>query len=508
MNALNSDALQFYPTPEIQAQKMAVKVPSSATTILDPQAGEGALLDAVKEKYTSRYGGGTYKKLFAIELNENRQHVLVGKQYKLIGEDFLKFNDSNYKFDCIIMNPPFKNGIDHFLHAWNFLAPEGTIICLLNSTSVEKNTQKGKLFQKILSDSKAAVETQANVFSNAARKTDVETVLIVAKKTSQIEDRYSFLEEQWSQSLEQEKNDVANVNPNNDSALVKYNFIETIVARYNATKNAYADVFESYRKMAFLSPVSFDDKTIKAPANYHSFVEELQRKCWSEVFKETDLVNYMTQGMIEKFKELQESQGCREFTVNNIYKVLDIIMQNLKEIRESVVEEIFDYFTKHYKENRSHTEGWKTNDSYKVNKKVIIPRIFDMKDWFYFGHGIEQKLIDIEKALCLMLGRNYKDLAAKATKWRNSTPWESSISWACHDIDERKNRKYNKDFGKLHDSEFFTFRIYKKGTMHLFFKDEKIWEMFNLTAAKAKKWLGQKTQNEPTQGEQLEFDIA
>ena len=39
-------------------------------------------------------------------------------------------------------------------------------------------------------------------------------------------------------------------------------------------------------------------------------------------------------------------------------------------------------------------------------------------------------------------------------------------------------------------SEFFEFRCYKKGTLHLYFKDEKIWDIFNQVACENKNWIG------------------
>jgi hypothetical protein len=38
-------------------------------------------------------------------------------------------------------------------------------------------------------------------------------------------------------------------------------------------------------------------------------------------------------------------------------------------------------------------------------------------------------------------------------------------------------------------SQFFKLEFFKKGTLHLTFKSEKLWERFNLAAAKGKMWL-------------------
>lgn len=50
-------------------------------------------------------------------------------------------------------------------------------------------------------------------------------------------------------------------------------------------------------------------------------------------------------------------------------------------------------------------------------------------------------------------------------------------------------RTSGKDWNLL-DSEFFTMRFFKKGTLHIVFKDEYIWTQFNLRATKSKRWIG------------------
>lgn len=409
MNYINKDLLQFYPTPKHQAYKMALKVPKFAHTIIDPQGGEGALLDAVKKRFDDDY---SYRRMkyYSCEIDENRQHILVGKGYNVITDDFLKLDNPHLSFDCIIMNPPFNCGIKHFLKAWEMLENKGVIICLLNKTSINSSTKEGELFKKILKDSDAELEYQESVFSNSFRKTNVETVLITAKKQNK-ESKFNFLNDQWSKELEEEKASLITPQLNTENGLVKYDFIDTIVAQYNITKKAYASVFESHRKINFYSPVSFKSDTIKAPAPYHEFEQELRSGCWQEIFSQTKLVNYMSAGMIQEFKNLEKQQQNRVFNKKNIIRVLDAIMANFKKVRLSVIEEAFDNCTKYHKENRSHKEGWKTNDSYKINKKIILPNFW--ASWSMHCHvstSSSTKIGDLEKALCLLLGMNYFDI--------------------------------------------------------------------------------------------------
>ena len=51
-------------------------------------------------------------------------------------------------------------------------------------------------------------------------------------------------------------------------------------------------------------------------------------------------------------------------------------------------------------------------------------------------------------------------------------------------------KKGNLATGIWHDSEFFEFKGFKKGTIHLKFKDKFILDRFNILASECKNWLG------------------
>jgi hypothetical protein len=49
--------------------------------------------------------------------------------------------------------------------------------------------------------------------------------------------------------------------------------------------------------------------------------------------------------------------------------------------------------------------------------------------------------------------------------------------------------KTGDEFESEVDSHFFKLKFFKKGTLHLYFKDEKLWDEFNMRACLNKKWL-------------------
>lgn len=102
----NSD---FYPTPAHLARKMLDKVKfEEVTTILEPSAGKGDLIEMVKQKEDGLYG---YKfDIDAIEKDANLRHILNGKEYRTVHDDFLTY-ETFKQYDLIIMNPPFSSGL-------------------------------------------------------------------------------------------------------------------------------------------------------------------------------------------------------------------------------------------------------------------------------------------------------------------------------------------------------------------------------------------------------------
>lgn len=75
----------------------------------------------------------------------------------------------------------------------------------------------------------------------------------------------------------------------------------------------------------------------------------------------------------EGFEEKMRRQHPYAVTEDNIRKFCDGIMANAHSFLSDSVLEAFDAFTKYYPENREHVEGWKSNDSWKVNRRIVMP---------------------------------------------------------------------------------------------------------------------------------------
>jgi hypothetical protein len=486
--------LQFFPTPLSLARSMAYMIPSEAISILEPSAGTGNIVTAIKSRFESRYGT-CGKKIYACEISKSRQLKLNEMEIPIIGEDFLSFEPKGYSFDCIIMNPPFNKGIEHFNQAYSMLNEGGTIICLLNSSSLHDGNNKKKAFVKLLNDNEAEYTMHEGAFIEAEVRTNVSCVLIKMKKPKS-EAKYDFFTKALDEELGNEEGKVERYDEQESpNGLMKYNYITSMVAKYNKTREKYNELLIAHKTVQFFLPTSLPNTREKqifpTLVPYNEFIDELRSECWNEIFRKTKIANFLTGTMKEEFFKLQNGSSMKEFNVENINSMLMILVNNKKAIMEKSVEELFDMMTKHYSENQMLIEGWKTNSHYKVNKKIILPWALesDYGGGYNFTYTFRDKIADIEKTLCLMMGLRLEDVVKKWVKegitdekWCQGT----SIELACQEDNSRSLRAT----GKWYESEFFNIKFYKKGTMHFEFKSEKVWELFNIIACKSKNWIG------------------
>ena len=103
---------------------------------------------------------------------------------------------------------------------------------------------------------------------------------------------------------------------------------------------------------------------------------------------------------------------------------------------------------------------------------MIIEYGVNHNQWGFSTNYHRQDLYqDIDKAMCILSGKKFLKI--------------QGIDEAIADF-IRSETHYTEKF----ESEFFTIRIFKKGTVHLWFKDLKLNDDFNLAVAKHRKWIG------------------
>jgi len=441
----------FFPTPNEVIQNMNFGLEIKGKVVLEPSAGKGNIVDYIN--------GQGVKDVLTFEKEPDLATILKQKS-TFMGFDFLEEanKDELSHIDLIIANPPFDHADKHILKMWQ-VAPEGCqIISLCNMKTIENGFSRTRRQLEHLINEHGDIENLGHCFSTSERKTNVEVSMIKLFKpvVSNYDKFEGFLMDQDDEPQ--------------GNGIMPYNEIRAIVQNYVGAVEQFDEMKKSVEKLNdYAKPIGasggFNYSVIYGDTitDQNSFAKALQKTAWKHVFNKMKIEKFVTSGVMRKVNEFVEKQSRYPFTMKNIYKMIDIIIQTREQTFNQSIIEVFDKITKHHHENRYEIEGWKTNKSYLVGKKFIL-------DWvtgFNFSGGMEfkyngnvDKIVDFQKALNFLTGHNIQ-------------------------VQSRYDLK-DLEFGKWFDWGYFQCKGFKKGTLHVKFKDDQVWEQFNRKVAEIK----------------------
>lgn len=464
---------EFYPTPTAVIELMLQGIDIHNKVALEPSAGKGNIVD-----YLNSFGA---KEVLTYEKNADLQKIVSHKS-RLLGDDFFECQSENIShIDMIIMNPPFSNAEKHIQHAWD-VAPDGCqIIALCNAETLRNGYSKNRMMLLELIQKHGRSANFGDCFSDAERETNVDVSCVYLYKPKQGEDEFAdffSMDEDIDQGIE---------------GITQYNYVRDIVSRYVSAVQKYDSVMSAANEInALTEPIAKYGirfgayNTSGDRYNNHNitrdyFKKELQKQCWNKVFQDMKMDKYVTKGVKENINKFVEQQEHVPFTVKNIYKMVEMIVGTHGSRMNQVLIEAFELICSFSAENSTAGDTWKTNSDYMVNRKFIIPHIFEgyqryngNKSYSYLNvdtmySRTRESLEDVIRGLCFLTASNYDD--------------EPRL----YDFVNRSEEK--KDWGVWYDwNKFFKIRGYKKGTMHVEFIDEDVWMNFNIAVAKAKGW--------------------
>lgn len=147
--------LQFYPTPPEAARALVgdtgcISVNGKVIRVLEPSAGEGALIQAMMDSANHYAVSGLALHVDAYEVDPVRAQVCSRMRRTARCDLALNVREQNFLnvhprpvYDVVIMNPPFSgtHWMTHVLHAFRFLKPNGTLRAIL-PVSAQLGTSK------------------------------------------------------------------------------------------------------------------------------------------------------------------------------------------------------------------------------------------------------------------------------------------------------------------------------------------------------------------------------
>ncbi len=532
----------FYPTPPELADKLLAGIDwYYIGTMLEPSAGKGNLVKAVAEKANVyhydrqvnvdcveidpylrsileyEFGGRredeiwerrkqlndkeawsavtrTQGELTPMETAEKRR---LEREYDwlhklsapVVHDDFLTFQSRKH-YALIVMNPPFADGDAHLLKAiemqkrWG-----GQIRCLLNAeTLLNPYTNRRKLLQSQLNELGAEVEYIEGGFSNGERATDVTVALIKISIPQVKEDSDIFQRLSEAAHLNEEATQ-------NITDMAVADFMEQIVSRFKVEVDAGLELIREYRNMLPYLLDSFDkeDKfgftTLTLCAgdpskaggrgsvpSVNKFLGLVRKKYWSALFSNKEFVGKLTSNLREKYQEMVDEMVKYDFSLFNIQKIAAQMNAEMGQGIQDTIVALFDKMTEQHtwypemEKNIHYYNGWKTNKAHKLGTKVILPVYGMFSSWSreaFELYEAEKTISDIEKVFDYLDGNMTAHVGLHGV-----------LKAAC---DQGQTRNIT--------CKFFDVTLYKKGTMHIKFRNPELVDRFNIYCCKHKGWL-------------------
>jgi hypothetical protein len=160
-----------------------------------------------------------------------------------------------------------------------------------------------------------------------------------------------------------------------------------------------------------------------------------------------------------------EKQGDIPFSIENVRYFYEELIKAIPQSYEENVGRIFNELTNKYcysesvwNKNIHMFSGWKTNKAYKIEGKNIIPY---RRDFFY-------RIPDVLRDLNIIF---------------------ENISGEKDNIDTEEIRNAIKNCEKKIETKHFLIDSYKKGTLHITYKNKEHLKIFNILASKGLSYL-------------------
>ena len=422
----------------------------------------------------------------AVEIDTSLQAILKDKKIKIVGNDFAEYNPC-CRYDLIMMNPPFQDGDKHLLKALKLIENGGQCVCILNAETLKNPYSDSRIYlANLLEKYEADIEYIENAFSDAENTTDVEIALVyVDIPTKEIElDVFKNLV-----MGEEYKCDYEDYN---DTQLATDDIIGNFVKQYEFEAKAGAKVIDTFYSMQKYIPntdgghsmISLsvlgcsDDMDMKStkfnPVN--TYIRLLRDKYWSLLFQSKEMSRLLTQTARDRYLYKIREFRDYDFTFSNIKQLQIELVSHLSTNIDDAILKQFDNFTyKNSMDNASNVHyftGWKTNDAFMINSKVIVPMrgVYDnrySRSWSLYKAS--DFLKELEKIFVYLDGGKTEG---------------ADISSILHGYNY--SNKYN---GEKIQSKYFDVELKKKGTVHIWFTNAELLKKFNIFGCQKHGWL-------------------
>jgi hypothetical protein len=481
--------LQFYPTPKGLAVKMwALFSNRSFERVLEPSAGDGALLDArpwASDCYLNRTTS-----IDCCEIDMARHQSLRNKGAQVVGIDFMQFQ-AGTTYSHIIMNPPFRDGASHVLKAWEILW-HGEIVALINAETLRNpfSAERRLLAQLVAAHGSVEFIEDAFLTPETQRKTPVCVALIhLTKEVDMKRDVYGDLIGDLREDTHTPE--AENVQAMHHELALPEDFVRLAVRAFDAAVSAMRDAVHAEARARHyrcrlgqtMSQLVAGSNGIGNDPSSPSWVQEtlseqyrdLKDRAWASILRSTQVSDRLSSGAQSRLESEFENIKALEFTVSNIYGFLCGLVCNQGAMQMDMACDAFDLFTRYHNDNTVYFRGWKSNDKHRTcgmrlkSTRFVLPG-HGRDCWSKsFGWGTERLFADLDKIFALLDGK--------------ATPAVSLLSVA-------RDRYQDLRAGERVSSSYFDLRFYPGvGTLHFFPRSKTLVDRLNRMVGRHRGWL-------------------
>jgi hypothetical protein len=472
------DEKQFYPTPYSLAVKACAKFKNKdITRLLEPSAGRSDLVKPFLDKAYFRTD-----LIDCIEIDLNNQSVLRGKGLNVIDGDFMQFSGLGSMYSHVLMNPCFKNGVDHVIKAFGLLH-HGELVAILNAETIKNPcTDKRKLLVEWVGQY-GDVEFLQEAFTDpdTLRKTSVEIALIYLEKKTDFKQNFTHgLEIDKARGVEHtDKQELA----------IRGSTISNAVAVFNAAAASLRDAEIAMEEAIYYrellgSPLNNMIAGVspgELQKRYNDGYAQLKERAWNNILTSTEFSRYLSakafKSLVRDFKEVSRLS----FTESNIRGFLLGLIEKQPSLNIDMTMECFDMISRYSPGNKAYYRSWKSNakhrsQAFRVKMSRFIIPTYESHS-FCLRYETSQQLCDMDKAFALLAG----DYAPQVSlKYLFDTCFDALKS------------------GERLSSSYFDVRYYHKmGSIHFYPTRKDLIDRLNRTVGRTRKWLPQENEIAP-----------
>jgi len=237
-----------------------------------------------------------------------------------------------------------------------------------------------------------------------------------------------------------------------------------LVAVYN---EACAEIRASYAKIdhvkskleeAFISgsfsirhrhtAVSFD------PSDADDAIMEIRHSVWAAIIERTEIKRFLSVRRWEELDRQVRERKMPEVTVESIVQLMSSFTTQFAELLGEAIEEVFDWLRPRHSEH-------KTNNELEVPHKAILTYMVSRTFGWRVNYHKEQRLTALENVFSALDGKG------QVTKSYRS---------------EIENVVSKEGFNGTGETQYFRFKVFGNGNMHLEFKRLDLLDKFNKIA--------------------------